>query len=315
MVPTTASLWAGAATVACLLSLAVVGIIPIRRACRTAETGRRSGTLAGTTLVWPCRWAIAAIGAIIGTEVVAVLADPLPHSRWLELLRYAGAVSALCPFVALLGAKRPQYEAWQFVVATFWVVLQTPALTWWMFPSAHHLTITGPWAGLLLLLMAMQCVNHLGTRAAWAALMATAGQWVVLGPFMNLPPSGYIRPVDPLGNMLGPALLVGAVIAARVAGSRSPTRMSAPDAVWHEFRDSFGVLWSLRVAGRMNVAAQARGWNVRLRWTGWSRTDADTPVEALPPPAEKCFCMLLRRFLAPGRVATRISTDRACRLD
>lgn len=297
------------------LGLAVVGITALWRACCASAAGRRPGPLAGTTLVGPCRWAMAAIAAIVATEVAASVAHGPAHTGWLELLRYSSALLALCPFVALLGAKRPQQRAWQFVVASFWIVMQTPSGTWWLFRSTDTLKIAGPWAGLLLLLMLMQCGNYVATRAVWAALMATAGQWITLAPFLNLPAGATGNQLGVMGPTVGPALLVGSVLAAHAAARRLSPRLSAPDAVWRDFRDCFGAFWALRIAARMNVAAETHGWNVRLRWSGWSHTDTKSSVEVLPPPAEKCFRMLLRRFMDPGRVATRISTGPASRLD
>ena len=41
--------------------------------------------------------------------------------------RFAAAVLSFAPTMALLGAKRPQNGAWQFVVITLWAILALPA--------------------------------------------------------------------------------------------------------------------------------------------------------------------------------------------
>src|SRR6185295_15343995 len=93
-----------------------------------------SGGLRGTTLVAPWAWSALATLTVAGSEVAAGLAGDL--ASWIVPLRFMAAMSAFCPIMAVLGAKRPQDRAWQFIVLSLWAVLCLPAAGWWLFGAA-----------------------------------------------------------------------------------------------------------------------------------------------------------------------------------
>src|SRR6188768_3774482 len=77
--------------------------------------------IAETTLVSAAWWTAATAAAIAGVELAHV-AIPL-DGTWLAPLRFCAAVLSFCPFVSVLGAKRPQHLAWNFVVLSLWGIV------------------------------------------------------------------------------------------------------------------------------------------------------------------------------------------------
>ena len=71
--------------------------------------------------------------------------------------------------------------------------------------------------------------------------------------------------------------------------------------LWAWFRDSWGVVWALRVQERFNRAAEASGWPIRLTWHGVAPVDSDGPPE-IPPEAASTLAGLLRRFATAERI-------------
>ncbi len=116
---------------------------------------------------------------------------------------------------------------------------------------------------------------------------------------------------------------------------RAKHETSGLDLVWRDFRDLYGVLWSLRVAGLMNSYAQRYHWPVALGWRGFVRLNSDvsavakevvgdvteaegslasesTEPDALNTPPEieadmtKSFRTTLRRFVSPKWLDERL---------
>jgi hypothetical protein len=63
------------------------------------------------------------------------------------------------------------------------------------------------------------------------------------------------------------------------------------DRLWHDFRDRFGAIWSLRVMEQFNRSAANSGSTVTLKWNGLSGPDGPQSYERL--------CALLKRFGLP----------------
>ncbi len=87
--------------------------------------------LHGTTLRAVWWWSFIALGTVVATELAIGIMQPQDNS-WAEPLRFIAAASTFCPLVALLGAKRPQDRAWQWIVLSFWVILALPAAQAWL---------------------------------------------------------------------------------------------------------------------------------------------------------------------------------------
>lgn len=255
------------------------------RACRR---------LRHTTLQAPCAWAVGSL--------ICAMINVGGSGRWgslaAEHLHYLAAITTLAPFVALLGAKRPQDRAWQWIVTALLLLLALQSLKAVVIdrgaPPALHLA----WRWLLAVLLAAQWANYLPTRIALAAGLAFAGQAFLLAD--QLPGTTWLpEPRGPWGlGLLSLGVLVAAIIWRRRSRPLVPPASSSDAAAlnraWLDFRDAYGVLWALRVAERVNAECRQHGRPIRLRWSGF-----DTPQckredqEAV----EKLFRAILTRFV------------------
>jgi hypothetical protein len=254
------------------------------------------GRVAGTTLVAPWRWAILSLLCLWLGEVGA---GARPQQ---EVVRYAAAVTTICPLMALLGAKRPQNSAWQFVVASLWLVLCLPAAQSAILWSGTAFQLHGAWSWFLLALCLVGVGNYLATRHAPAALLLAAGQWLLLHPHLPLPGETF----DRARVAAGLALLTLATLAVAAGWPRGMTARSGLDRVWLDFRDSYGTVWGLRVRERVNATAQLCGWNARLQWHGFDRPEPWPAAEKQE--VERVLRRLLRRFVSRPWIDRRIGS-------
>jgi len=156
---------------------AIAGLFAISAALLLAAQLRR---LRGTTLRPPCVWAIVALIALGALELATWQSA---GANWLPHARFVAAGLTLCPFMALLGAKRPQDWAWQFVVLSLWGLFVFYGLTELAYrphqPPQLHWVVR--WL-LIVPLIVMGAVNYLPTHYAGAALLAVAGQALLFAP-------------------------------------------------------------------------------------------------------------------------------------
>jgi hypothetical protein len=255
--------------------------------------------VSGSTLAAAWAW----IGVTLAAQIAAGLADDSSQSAW----GYLAAITVFGPTMAVLGAKRPQHRAWQFVVLVLLVVLAMPGLEALVF-ARRAVEVHGLHASLMALLIAIGVFNYLPTRFWPAALCAGAGQALLLGPY--LPGVSALLPApEPVA-----ALVCEVLAAAMVTGLRQWTGgASQPiDRLWTDFRNSLGAIWALRVQERFNVAARQHAWPVRLEWSGLQTVDqASDPAQAgsavadardsaarRQAVAERTLRMLLHRFVS-----------------
>ncbi len=184
------------------------------------------------------------------------------RTTWQEPLAMLVAMTAVLPGIAVLGAKRPQHVAWQWIVLSLWVVLILPAAQWLALggePSVHP---ARRW--FLLALVAIGVANYLPTRHTVAALLFGFAQWLLLRPYLPWPvPSG--PPLAEVG-----VILVVVALGALWRPMRSPAGQDPLDRLWRDFCDFYGLLWGLRVAERFNEQAAKSGLPVRLGWRRFS---------------------------------------------
>jgi hypothetical protein len=243
----------------------------------------------GSTLVGPMAWAICAV-TCLGLVELLVITGAL-DDVWTSRFRYVAACSTLCPGVALLGAKRPQYRSWHFIVASLWIVLTVPALQNIAFSSDAELELDAAWSWFLVITIVIQWFNHIGTRLWLPSTLVATGQFIWLNRFLPL----GVRIADEIQFTAGLLLIVAAMGLAMVR-FRRPSSFNL-DETWLNFRDAYGVVWALRIRDRLNHLADQERWPVRLTWMGFVATDGATdpiPWEEI----ERCFGNLLRRFVA-----------------
>lgn len=275
---------------AALAGGSVALVIVWRACCRMRQT----------TLAAPCAWAMGTIAAVMG----AVAVDDVWGAAMAVHIQYLAAVSTLAPFVALLGAKRPQNRAWQWIVAALLLLLALHSLKAMVIdrgaPPEPHLA----WRWFLAILLFAELMNYSPTKNAAPAVLVFAGQVFLLADYL---PSrlGSLEHRPAWGLLL---LSLGVLLAAVRAKRRtaSPTRPTnavdeneaSLDRVWLDFRDAYGVLWASRVAERMNAMSRQHGWGGRLGWRGFRPLSGSPPTDSDTQQAvTRAFRAILSRFL------------------
>ena len=122
---------------------------------------------------------------------------------WLMPLRFAAAMATFCPLMALLGAKRPQDRAWQFIVFSLWIVLSLPSFEWLLFGGVAEIHPARFW--FLVVLTLIGATNGLTTRYWPSGLLFAGGQLALLVPFLT---SGQVPLPEEVAGSLGLAAMV-----------------------------------------------------------------------------------------------------------
>ncbi|MCO6459459.1 MAG: hypothetical protein J5I93_29455, partial [Pirellulaceae bacterium] len=136
--------------------------------------------LRGTTLVAPWAWTLLAAWTVAAVELAAVTVGRDWSAGELTAWRFLAATAALCPGMAVLGAKRPQDRAWSFIVAALWGMLGLPALKVLLLPAVATLSLHPAQSWFLAVLGVAPVVNWLPTRYWLSALLVGAGlAWLV----------------------------------------------------------------------------------------------------------------------------------------
>lgn len=271
--------------------LAVVFVLRLRR-------------IRGTTLVAPWIWGTISVVTLAGVEASLAIAGS-PTTLVAQALRYAAAMGTFCPIVALLGAKRPQNTGWQWIVLSLWAILCQPSIEWLLFGGVAEIHPARFW--FLVILILVGATNGLGTRNWPASSAFCVGQIILLLPYFSAQPWIASHSAAWWGLQLlflwGLWLTLTGYLARRVAGNQlTGIRLNR---VWLDFRDEFGVVWSLRIIERMNAAASMYDWPVILTWHGFEPRVSSTYQDA-PAVVEESFRTLLRRFVSPAWIDARM---------
>jgi hypothetical protein len=259
----------------------------------------------GTTLVAPLWWCVFAVLCVIAARLAGEWLPQTTAEQWIEPLRYAAAAGALCPMMAVLGAKRPQDRGWQLIVLSLWIILLLPAGQWLLFRPGDRLVINPAWGWFLAVLLVFGLLNYLPTRHWAAALLATAAQLVMLAPYLPLVPRGFESHTE----WIALALALLAVLAVRWQSAKRDAAQRDVDRAWLEFRDLFGAVWAMRVAQRMNASAEMYGWNAQLTWQGFAAAEGEEPSEATLREVRRGLRSLLWRFVPPEWLDRWLSAD------
>ena len=232
------------------------------------------GRLRGTTLVAPIAWALSAVGMLVVSATYGPRDTPADH-----YLGYAAAVFLLAPGLAVLGAKRPQSGAWQFIVATFLGILMLPVLN----GLAAGLAAPQPHALFRWLTLAVFLVgafNYLPT-IQFLPIMTT---WLGVGMLLGVCIPGNFGRTAAADTLALLCLNIGLAVA-WVLARRRRRAASGLERLWSDFRDAYGTVWGVRVAERLNVAARRHGWPVTFAWRGIRPAepdDTENPPDSLP---------------------------------
>ncbi len=286
-------------------SVAILSTVPVVLAARIK--------LRETTLLGAWLWAAFALTvwalSFFASEVLGWLSEGAADQAWL-----ASAVLLICPFVAVLGARRPGSRVWDvFIVAPLAVVLDLPAVTAWnrdLVPAALHLEV--PMLAGYGLVLLMGTGNYLGTRFAIPAFFAAAAGLLVPVSMSSL----HWLPDSFLTRSAATLLLSIAIWTAFLTMRNLPANggragvITAFDGLWREFRDLYGIVWARRVLDRVNVAAAEQQWPVRLQLAGFVGTDPARPPSLTDDQLrqiEHTLRWLLRRFADPDWIDKRLT--------
>lgn len=259
----------------------------------------RLRALGGTTLLAPWVWSVVALVSVAGAEIVVGLDASLPLN-WRMGLRYAAAMATFTPIMALLGAKRPQDRGWQFIVVSLWAILALPSFEWLLFGEIKELHPARLW--FLLVLVGVGALNGVATRRWLSSACYAAGQGALIAPFLS---TTAAPPPDSSAPLLGLTLIAASfALPVRVRGVHAMA--GGLNRVWLDFRDAYGLVWSLRVAERMNTSAAMYDWPVQLGWQGFHGREPGSGPVAVPEAVEDSMRTLLRRFVSADWIDARI---------
>jgi hypothetical protein len=257
-----------------------------------------------TTLTSAWWWAVTAtLGVAAAEAAIAAGGDGLGTGRS-ESLRLIAAPLAFCPALAVLGAKRPQHRAWQFIVLSLWCVLALPGLEHLALRRGGSIEIHGVRTAFVMALIAVGVLNWLPTRRWLAAISIAAGQALLYAEHLPLGQWSFAA------RWPGVLFILGTMVLEFQEWTQRRDATFGWDRVWLDFRDDFGALWAVRVGERVNAAAAMHHWPVRLRWDGLHRQSNAPERDSLPESdyadaLDTALDNLLRRFVSQQWIANR----------
>ena len=264
-------------------------------ATATAVLLWKRAALRGTTLLGGWWWLLAAVVAPLLGEVFVHFGPWEARSGWTEPFRFCLAMLVFCPVMAVLGAKRPHHRAWQFIVASLWVVLILPAAEKFFLQGGQAMQMTETRKWFLVVLIFVTSSNYLITRFWLSSLLWSAASIAFCGPYLPM----VSWQLEPGTWQLG-GIMFGALAVVAVLPVRTPSLALSWDARWLCFRDAFGTLWGLRIVERMQALAEQYQWSFRLTWWGWHDTEGaaltEFPSQDVPT-VRQSWENLMRRFV------------------
>jgi hypothetical protein len=209
--------------------------------------------------------------------------------------------------VAVLGARRPGVDAWNFVILGLLAVLLLPLADTVRVGRGFYVDL--PRALFLAGILTAGLFNYLPTRLALAVGWLAVGCAVEL---LNLSTSSVAAELGKQLQSYSRLLLALAPWVAWARLRRPHVLASDVDRLWFDFRDRFGLVWGQRLREQFNRAAINAGWPVELRWSGLAlHQPMETCAESVLYPAlELILRALLKRFgPAEADSATLKTTD------
>jgi len=260
-----------------------------------------------TSLRGAWNWGVAAQLTCFASSFSSCLASP--EAPLLDQMWFWTGILVLCPLICALGAQRPASRVWVwFIVVPLVAVLGWPALTvishW---PELVPLRVQSPVLLSFCLVTLMGVGNYVGTRFTFPAVLAGMAVFFCLLPVTTLV---ELSPANRQFFRAAAGLLMGmAVLTAIRQGMREGSEESRFDRLWFDFRDMFGIVWSLRIQDRLNQTAEKEGWRCRLGPEGfeWDPRSLIHEREETEARLEHTLRWLLRRFVDPEWIETRLA--------
>lgn len=268
----------------------------------------------GCTLVAPLAWAAVAISAVSVVEMMAA-AGRLQGSE--AAWRFVTATLTLCPAMAMLGAKRPQSGPWQAIVASLAIIVLMPSAAALLRNPSQPVELHGVHAGFLWLLIAVGVINWAPTRFFLVAILVAVAQIILLAEQLPLL-AGFDQP-PLLSPGVAPFLMLAAIVAGWITAlwaKHRPRSQPGLDRLWADFRNVYGLVWALRVAERVSVAAELRESKIALGWWGLRPRELNDPSTVnVPTDADEAAMLaamrgLLRRFVSHEWILDRLQNGK-----
>lgn len=289
--------WARAIAVSLGLAAGMAVLVVARRAIQQ------------TTLRSAWWWTLAAVASWGLLELRFAWRGEANLTGAASALRLMAMALCFCPTVALLGAKRPQDRAWNFVVLSLWGVLALPAIETYLLQPGRPPSFGDARAWFLWAPIGLTLVSYGGTRYWPSSVLAAIGQVIAFSPYLAL----IMRPLVRDSSLVGFGCVSLALVVAWGLSFGRRRAESELDRQWLDFRDGFGMFWALRVQERMNATAAEQGWDCVLGWEGFRAQTAageqlrpDFATRNVSPQAT--LRGLLRRFVSAEWLAARSET-------
>ncbi len=270
-----------------------------------------------TTLLAPWCWLITTIWSIALAHTLEPSSDSPRDQHWIEALQFSAHAFVFCPFMSLLGARRPQNKMWEFIVFSLWLVLILPALETVLLSPGRQADTQGIRAWFMLILIFVSALNVILSRFWISGILVGLAQYLLVNP--NLPEWAHLN--ERFAGQAMEAGLAMAILAFLVAFLiPKPNRKSLrdEDRVWLDYRDMFGGMWALRIKERINTSATMYDWDLRLTWRGFVTADGSQLPDQLPAKIEKIlhnhFYSLMRKFVPREWITTRLQRPDSERL-
>lgn len=276
-----------------------------------SQTIRLRSGVQGTTLTTAANWGVAVCLAWVAS--VSSMAFWFSENQFAQdQMWYWVAVLSLIPPIAVLGARRPGSDAWNFFVLVPLVfVLGWPALTVWTGHGPEALRVEAPVLIGFVLVLVMGCGNYISTRLAIPALLYALGVTLVLAPCSTLSTTAGLstETFRVLGTL---AMLQSTFWGGWVLRSDDEASPAGPELVWHDFREMFGIVWTKRALDRINEEfAEREHWPARLGPLGLEWTTPPDPLTQQQTEERLIYALkwLLRRFVSPDWIDERLTSD------
>jgi hypothetical protein len=105
---------------------------------------------------------------------------------------------------------------------------------------------------------------------------------------------------------LASGLFLASLIVACLLPVPDRSTLMPADRLWLDFRDTFGTLWALRLADRINRAAQQEGWECRLHWRGFASEQQEELDPLAMEPTHQYLRNIVRRFASQAWIEQRL---------
>lgn len=268
-----------------------------------------------TSLTSAAAWSVWFQVTLTVTTIATLCKSRVPPGI-LDQLWYLTAVSSLCPFVTVLGARRGRLLEWSlFIVLPLIVVLEWPALAqltrcW----HGQRLELETPTLVGYAIVLVMAVGHFIDTRFG-VAVLSWMMAWGLVGWSLRSSTPTSLIDRDSNQRIAIFFLLQFWLSIAFMLRSRPKTTVGW-NRVWSDYGNAFGNLWSLRLMARVNEVARRDNWPWTLTESGLNPVGPENSPACDPsgdPRVDQTFRWLLKPFVDPEWINERLtaSTDRA----